>query len=123
MPCTAKKFEAQDLGDIDAVLTTREVDELLRRFGVKLDPEGPRAPLDLPFAEATGAGRIFGGTGGVMEAAIRTAHKMLTGEELKGGPKVARSAGTGPGQGLLPRRRGTTLNFAVVNGLGEVKSI
>ena len=93
MPCTAKKFEAQDLGDIDAVLTTRETAELLRRFGMKLDPKGPRAPLDSPFAEATGAGRIFGGTGGVMEAAIRTAHKLLTGEELKEGLKVAESRG------------------------------
>ena len=70
MPCTAKKYEGQDLGDIDAVLTTREVDELLRRFGMKFTPKGPKAPLDVPFAEATGAGRIFGGTGGVMEAAM-----------------------------------------------------
>jgi iron-only hydrogenase group A len=123
MPCTAKKFEAEDLGDIDAVLTTREVEELLRRFGVKLDPEGPRAALDLPFAEATGAGRIFGGTGGVMEAAIRTAHKMLTGSELKDGPKVAEVRGAARLKVFTIDIGGTPLNFAVVNGLGEAKSI
>ena len=105
MPCTAKKFEAEDLGDIDAVLTTREVEDLLKRFGVRLEAEGTRAPLDLPFAEATGAGRIFGGTGGVMEAAIRTAHKMLTGSELKGGPKSRGGEGDGPGESLHHRRR------------------
>ncbi len=123
MPCTAKKYEAQDLGDIDAVLTTREVDELLRRFGMKFTPKGPKAPLDVPFAEATGAGRIFGGTGGVMEAAIRTAHKMLTGEELKGGPKVGDARGLDQVKVFSLDVAGTTLNFAVVNGLGEVKSI
>jgi iron-only hydrogenase group A len=123
MPCTAKKYEAQDLGDIDAVLTTREVEELLRRFGLKFSPKGPRAPLDVPFAEATGAGRIFGGTGGVMEAAIRTAHKMLTGEELKGGPKIGDARGLDSVKVFSLDVAGTTLNFAVVNGLGEVKSI
>ena len=123
MPCTAKKFEAQDVGDIDAVLTTREVEELLRRFGLKFSPKGARAPLDVPFAEATGAGRIFGGTGGVMEAAIRTAHKMLTGEELKGGPKIGEARGLDQVKVFSLDVAGTTLNFAVVNGLGEVKSI
>jgi iron-only hydrogenase group A len=123
MPCTAKKFEAEDLGDIDAVLTTREVEELLRRFGVKLAPEGPRSSLDVPFAEATGAGRIFGGTGGVMEAAIRTAHKMLTGSELKDGPKVSEVRGAARLKVFTIDIGGTPVNFAIVNGLGEAKSI
>ncbi len=123
MPCTAKKYEAQDLGDIDAVLTTREVDQLLRRFGMQFTPKGPRAPLDVPFAEATGAGRIFGGTGGVMEAAIRTAHRLITGEELKGGPKVSDARGLDQVKVFSLDVAGTQLNFAVVNGLGEVKSI
>ncbi len=123
MPCIAKKSEAQDLGDIDAVLSTRELRELLKRFGLKLTPDGIKAPLDVPFAEATGAGRIFGGTGGVMEAAIRTAHKMLTGKELGGDLKVS------PARGLQRMKifsldvSGTVLNFAVVNGLGEVKTL
>jgi len=123
MPCTAKKFEAQDLGDLDAVLTTREAAERLRRCGVKLDPQGPRVPLDSPFAEATGAGRIFGGTGGVMEAAIRTAHKLLTGEELKDGFKVADSRGLDKLKIFSLPVGETTLNFAVVNGLGEAQTL
>jgi NADH-quinone oxidoreductase subunit G/NADP-reducing hydrogenase subunit HndD len=123
MPCTAKKFEAQDLGDIDAVLTTRETAELLRRFGMKLDPKGPRAPLDSPFAEATGAGRIFGGSGGVMEAAIRTAHKLLTGEELKDGLKVAETRGLDKLKVFSLPIGETTFQFAVVNGLGEAKTL
>jgi len=123
MPCTAKKFEAEDLGDIDAVLTTREVDDLLKRFGARLEAEGPRAPLDLPFAEATGAGRIFGGTGGVMEAAIRTAYKLLTGSDLKGSPEVADVRGLAGVKTLTVKVAGTPLNFAVVNGLGQAKSL
>lgn len=123
MPCTAKKFEAQDLGDIDAVLTTREVEELLGRFGIRFSAAGERAPLDVPFAEGTGAGRIFGGTGGVMEAAIRTAHKLLTGEELKGGPKVSEARGLNRLKVFSMEIGGTPLNFAVVNGLGEVKTL
>ncbi|MHB8771164.1 MAG: [FeFe] hydrogenase, group A [Syntrophales bacterium] len=123
MPCTAKKYEAQEMGDIDAVLTTREVGELLNRFGRKLGRAGTRAPLDVPFAEATGAGRIFGGTGGVMEAAIRTAHKLITGEELTGGPKIGEARGLDQIKVFSLEVAGTELNFAVVNGLGEVKSI
>jgi len=123
MPCTAKKFEAQDLGDVDAVLTTREVEELLNRFGMTFSSAGERVPLDVPFAEATGAGRIFGGTGGVMEAAIRTAHKLLTGEELKGGPKIGEARGLDRLKVFSLNVGGTTLNFAVVNGLGEAKTL
>jgi iron-only hydrogenase group A len=123
MPCTAKKYEAQDLGDIDAVLTTRELEDLLGRFGIPASLKGERAPLDLPFAEATGAGRIFGGTGGVMEAAIRTAHKLITGEELKGGPKIAEARGLNRLKVFSLEVGGLTLNFAVVNGLGEVKTV
>ncbi len=123
MPCTAKKYEAQDLGDVDAVLTTRELKELLERFGTSLAATAERAPLDVPFAEATGAGRIFGATGGVMEAAIRTAHKLLTGEELKDGPKIAPARGLDSLKVFSLDVGGTTLNFAVVNGLGEVKTL
>jgi len=123
MPCTAKKFEAQDLGDVDAVLTTRELKELLGRFGTSLSPKGARASLDTPFAEATGAGRIFAATGGVMEAAVRTAHKLLTGEELKGGLKVMPARGLDDLKVFSLAIGGATLNFAVVNGLGEVKAM
>ena len=78
MPCTAKKLEAAEQGDIDAVLTTRELSRLFRTFGLgdKLADVMP-AELDAPFAEASGAGRLFGGSGGVLEAALRTAAHML----------------------------------------------
>ena len=93
MPCTAKKFEAQDLSDVDYVLTTRELEHLWGRFGVDFARFTEQAPLDAPFAEATGAGRLFAGSGGVMEAAVRTAHMLVAGEELEGGPKVAEARG------------------------------
>ena len=85
MPCTAKKYEAQDLGDVDYVLTTRELGALWERFGIDFDTFEERAPLDPPFAEATGAARLFAGTGGVMEAAVRTA-ATLVGAEAPAGP-------------------------------------
>lgn len=123
MPCTAKKYEARDLGDVDAVLTTRETAELLARFGIKLTPQGEKVPLDVPFAEGTGAGRIFGGTGGVMEAAIRTAHRLLTGKELPRGGKISEARGLGKLKVFSLNVGNTTLNFAVINGLGEVETL
>lgn len=78
MPCTAKKYEAVEVGDIDAVLTTRELSRLLDNFGLKLSADSQmRSQLDEPFAEASGAGRLFGGSGGVLEAALRTAAHLL----------------------------------------------
>ena len=86
MPCTAKKFEAgrPEMGrdgraDIDAVLTTRELAELIRMHGLDLASLAPEAP-DTPFGERTSAGKLFGASGGVAEAALRTAHFFLTGE-------------------------------------------
>jgi iron-only hydrogenase group A len=90
MPCTAKKFEAErpemnDSGyqDIDYVLTTRELIKMIQSRGIdfsKLHNEN----ADYPFEEYTGAGTIFGNTGGVMEAALRTVYKVVTGKELEG---------------------------------------
>ena len=86
MPCTAKKFEAgrPEMGrdgrqDIDAVLTTRELAELIRMHGLDLAALPPDA-ADTPFGERTSAGKLFGASGGVAEAAVRTAHYLLTGE-------------------------------------------
>ena len=88
MPCTAKKFEigrddqaAAGVPDVDISLTTRELARLIRKVGIdfrSLPDEG----FDDPLGESTGAGEIFGATGGVMEAALRTAVETLTGEEL-----------------------------------------
>lgn len=88
MPCTAKKFEAQrkemtrhGITDVDAVLTTRELADFIKMHGVdihKLEPE----MADSPMGFRSTAGKLFGASGGVMEAAIRTAYYMLTGKEL-----------------------------------------
>lgn len=88
MPCTAKKFEigrkdqnAAGVPDVDIAITTRELARLIKRTG--LDFTGlPEENFDDPLGESTGAAVIFGATGGVMEAALRTAVETLTGEEL-----------------------------------------
>ncbi len=88
MPCTAKKFEktradedASGYPDIDAVLTTRELAKMIKNSGI-LYSELPDGTFDDPLGEFTGAGVIFGATGGVMEAALRTAAETITGKPL-----------------------------------------
>ena len=87
MPCVAKKFEktrdfeaAAGVPDIDAVLTTRELAKLIKRFGLMFN-DLPDEDFDAPLGIDTGAGLIFGATGGVMEAALRTVSEVLTGKE------------------------------------------
>ena len=89
MPCTAKKFEvgrddqdASGLPDVDIALTVRELARMIERAGINFT-ELPDEEFDSPLGMSTGAGVIFGATGGVMEAALRTAVETLTGEELK----------------------------------------
>ena len=89
MPCTAKKDEAarqqlqfEDMAEIDIVLTTREFARLLRREGIDIGKLEP-AEFDNPYmSEFSGAGAIFGTTGGVMEAAVRTMYYVINGKEL-----------------------------------------
>ncbi len=126
MPCTAKKFEAQreemttkGITDVDAVLTTREFAQFIKMHGIditKLEPEGTNSLLG---ARST-AGKLFGATGGVMEAAIRTAHYKLTGKEMiKFQVKDVR--------GMKSRKEAQipigdlTLGVAVVNGMANAK--
>ena len=87
MPCTAKKFEigredesAAGVPDVDAVLTTRELARMIERAGLKFDML-PDEEFDAPLGDDTGAAVIFGATGGVMEAALRTANDWLTGKD------------------------------------------
>ncbi len=89
MPCAAKKFECNrpemtDSGykDIDYGLTTRELAQMIKEAGIYL-PELPKSEFDDPFGDATGAGLIFGATGGVMEAALRTVLELVTGEKVE----------------------------------------
>ncbi len=90
MPCVAKKYEAgvpelddaETGADIDAVLTVREFDRMIRAFGIDAKALDPNATFDDPLGLSTGAAVIFGRTGGVMEAALRTAGLLVTGEVL-----------------------------------------
>lgn len=90
MPCTAKKYEkdrpelrVNGIPDVDAVLTTRELGKLIKRSGINF-AKLPDAEFDNDIVgECTGAGVIFGTTGGVMEAALRTAAFKMTGKELQ----------------------------------------
>ena len=89
MPCTAKKFEtkrddqaASGYPDVDIALTTRELARMIETAGIFF-PHLPDETFDQPFGESTGASTIFGATGGVMEAALRTAVEKLTGETLE----------------------------------------
>ncbi len=89
MPCTAKKFEvgrddqnAAGVPDVDYVLTTRELGRMINTAGINFNLL-PDEQFDSPLSEGTGAGVIFGATGGVMEAALRTAAEVITGKELE----------------------------------------
>lgn len=88
MPCTCKKFEserpemqASGYRDVDVVLTTRELAQMLRHIGVDFT-NLPSEDFDKPLGTYSGAGNIFGNTGGVMEAALRTGVELLTGQPL-----------------------------------------
>ena len=89
MPCTAKKFERTreemknyGLDNVDAVITTRELARMIKQANIDF-VNLEETDFDNPMGEATGAAAIFGTTGGVMEAALRTAHEAITGRELK----------------------------------------
>ena len=127
MPCTAKKYEAQrpELGgeypDVDAVLTTRELARMIRVAGIdfhKLPNEG----FDDPMGESTGAGAIFGAAGGVMEAALRTAHFYLTGHDMPS-PSFAPIRGLEGVKQAEVRIGEVTLRVAAVSGLKNIKPI
>lgn len=80
MPCTAKKFEVQReelRADVDISITTRELARMIKRAGIQFT-KLPDEQFDSPLGEATGAAVIFGATGGVMEAALRTAYETIT---------------------------------------------
>jgi NADP-reducing hydrogenase subunit HndD len=89
MPCTAKKYEigredqkASGYPDIDATITTRELGRMIDRAGIIFN-ELPDEEFDPAFGVSTGASVIFGATGGVMEAALRTVAEIVTGKELE----------------------------------------
>ena len=128
MPCTAKKFEAtreemvhDGIADIDAVLTTRELVQLIKMHGLdptRLTPE----VADRPFGERSTAGKLFGATGGVMEAALRTAHFLLTGRELEH-LEVPAVRGLNGVKEARVKIGDLELGVAVVSGLGNARKL
>ena len=83
MPCTAKKYECKrpELSDTDYVITSKELGRMIKEAGIDFDVLEPE-PNDSPFGEYSGAGTIFGASGGVAEAAVRTAYEFATSETL-----------------------------------------
>lgn len=128
MPCTAKKYEANrpemmrdGLPDIDAVLTTRELARLIRRYGLdlgKIEPEH----ADSPLGTRSSAGKIFGASGGVMEAAIRTAYYMITGDTLKDLNIKAVRGDESVKEAMLEIGE-LKLGVAVANGVGNARRL
>ncbi len=128
MPCTAKKFECsrpemQSSGyqDVDYVLTTRELGKMMRQAGIDL-PRLPKGQYDDPLGESTGAAVIFGATGGVMEAALRTAYEVVTGKTLD---RVDFNDVRGMDgiKGATIPLDGISLNVAVAHGLGNARKL
>ena len=129
MPCTAKKDEITWDGmdstgtgpDVDFVLTTRELDRLIRAEAIQCD-QVQEENFDSPLGEYSGAGVIFGATGGVMEAALRSAFKMVTGKN-PGADVFQDVRGMESWKEASFNIGGTTLNVAVVNGLGNARRL
>lgn len=128
MPCTAKKAEAQreemcDSGyrDVDIVITTRELGRMIREAGIDF-ASLPEENFDSPLGIGTGAGAIFGNTGGVMEAALRTVADVVSGEDL---PKLEYEEV----RGMEETREATVtvagkeIKVAVVNTLGSARKM
>ena len=129
MPCTAKAYEARrdenmkssGYQDVDKVLTTRELASLIRQAGIDF-VSLPDSEADSPIGPYTGAATIFGATGGVMEAAVRTAYKLVTGNELG-------DVNYTPVRGLEGVKKaevdlnGTKVKLAVVHQMGNVDAV
>ncbi|HEO69769.1 MAG TPA: 2Fe-2S iron-sulfur cluster binding domain-containing protein [Candidatus Hydrogenedentes bacterium] len=152
MPCSAKKFECNrpemcDSGykDIDYGLTTRELGQMIKEAGIHL-PDMPQSPFDDPFGQETGSGVIFGASGGVMEAALRTVIELVCGikvEDLFDHANIMPVRGfegvkyaeltideVGPVPGLLKNLvdnwdwlKGATLKVGVCHGTANAKKV
>ena len=128
MPCTAKKFEAErpehgrnGVADLDAVLTTRELARVIKMRGLDLNNMAPEG-ADTPFGERSSAGKLFGVSGGVMEAAVRTAHYFITGKELDN-PKIQELRGLDGIKETRIKIGDLELGLAAVSGLGNAREL
>ncbi len=128
MPCIAKKFERQrpemmedNLYDVDNVITTRELARMIKQANIEFE-KLEDSNFDSPMGEASGAGAIFGTTGGVMEAALRTAQDTLTGKDL---PKIDFEQVRG-GEGIKRATiniAGKDINVVAASGLANARTI
>jgi NADH-quinone oxidoreductase subunit G len=128
MPCTAKKYEAQrpemcssGYRDVDYVLTTREIARMIRAAGIDF-AELPDKPAESLMGAYTGAATIFGATGGVMEAALRSAYKIITGKELENIDIVPVRGMSGVKTATVDIS-GLQVKVAVAHGLGNARPI
>jgi NADH-quinone oxidoreductase subunit G len=129
MPCTAKKYEigrddnmqASGVNDVDLVLTTRELARMIKTAGIDF-ANLPDEDADSPIGDYSGAGTIFGVTGGVMEAAVRTAYKLVTDMELDDVNVKALRCMAGLRAGSVDFA-GTEIKVAVAHGMANVKSL
>jgi NADH-quinone oxidoreductase subunit G/NADP-reducing hydrogenase subunit HndD len=128
MPCTAKKYEAQrpemqssGYPDVDVVLTTREVGRMMRQAGINFNAL-PSQDYDEPLGISTGAGVIFGATGGVMEAALRTAYELVTQQELQA-VEFEDVRGLQGVKEAAVELAGLTVKVAVAHGLGNARKL
>ncbi len=128
MPCTAKKYEcdvecmnSSGARDVDVVLTVRELDRLIKSEGIDVKTV-EAGEFDAPLGTASGAGHIFGTTGGVMEAALRTAYKLVTGENPD--PNAFKYVRDYDGfKEATFEIAGTKLRIAVAHGLGNIRKL
>ncbi len=128
MPCTAKKFEAQrpELGrdgyrDVDVVITVQELARMIRSAGIRFATL-PDKDFDAPFGLGTGAGEIFGATGGVMEAALRTVYELVTQKPLEQLDFQALRGFEGIKEASVTLE-GLTVKVAVAHGLGNARRL
>ncbi len=128
MPCTAKKFEigredqsAAGVPDVDIAITTRELGRMIDRAGIKFTAL-PDEEFDSPLGEDTGAAVIFGATGGVMEAALRTANDWLTGKDNTDVDFTAVRGTMGLKQATV-NINGSDIKVAVASGAAAAKCV
>jgi NADH-quinone oxidoreductase subunit G/NADP-reducing hydrogenase subunit HndD len=128
MPCTAKKFECRrpemrssGYQDVDYVLTTRELGSLIKSYGLSFK-DLPDSAYDPFMGIGSGAGTIFGNTGGVMEAAMRTAYEVVTGKTLAN-VEFDSIRGLGGLREAEVDLEGTKIKLAIAHGLGNARQV
>ncbi len=129
MPCTAKKFEitredecGAGVPDVDISITTNELAKLLKEKEIQMEAMDPNAKFDDPLGQGSGAGVIFGATGGVMEAALRTAVEKLSGKPLENLEFIAVRGMNGIKEASV-EVDGTTIRVAAVSGLANANAL